>query len=296
MKILIIGNANGLGGAQTAFRKLVDFALNEKGVEVGVISITDQPDVPAQWNHLTMQRRLPFASDSFPAKIGKQSHLLRIAMAARQFAPDVFITVGLAQSANMIARFLPQKTFTVAQDFICGRPADDPLLVASAAAFDAIAVQAPAMVDALRQNGFTVRPVTWLPCFPEPPVAGVLHEQRRDQRSLRFAYFGRLAVNKGLVMLINALQRASFSMPVELHIWGSGPEENVIREKITALGMGDRVQLRGRYPDGAESAQLMCGYDALLLTSTGTEGLPLILLEAMAYGLPFLATDRKSVV
>ena len=214
MKVLIMGNSNGLGGAQTAFRKLVDFSLDESGVEAGVISITDQSDMPAHWNRLAAQWQLPFASDSFVAKTGKQARLLQIAVATRRFAPDVFVTVGLAQSANLIARFLPRKTFKVAQDFIHGRAANDPLLTTSAAVFDAIAAQAPAMVDALRQNGFDARPVTWLPCFPEPPVAGVVHEPRRERPALRFAYFGRLAANKGLVMLVNALQRASFSVPV----------------------------------------------------------------------------------
>jgi glycosyltransferase involved in cell wall biosynthesis len=295
MKMLIIGNANGLGGAQTAFRKLVEFALNENDVEAGVISINDKPDWPVHWNCIATRWRLPFTSDSFAAKIGKSTRLLQIAVAARRFAPDVFVTVGLAQSANLIARFLPQATFKFGQDFIHGRAADEPLLAASATAFDAIAVQAPSMVEALRQSGFDGCPVTWLPCFPEPPAPGVSHEQRRNLQSLRFAYFGRLAANKGLGMLVKALQRASFSMPVELDIWGSGSEEGLIRQKITSLGMGERVKLRGRYPDGVAAAQLICGYDALLLTSTGAEGLPLILLEAMAYGLPFLATDVGAI-
>lgn len=295
MKTLIIGNSNGLGGAQTAFRKLVDFALAESGYEVGVISITDQFDTPAHWNRCVAQWRLPFAGDSFMAKAAKRASLFRIAAMARSFAPDRFVAVGLAQSANFIARFLSQTTIKVAQDFIYGRAANDPLLTASAAVFDFVAVQAPAMMDALEENGFRARPVTWLPCFPEPPAPGVIHKPRRDRQSLHLAYFGRLAANKGLVMLVNAFAQTGFSLPVELDIWGSGSEENAIRERIDSLKLGARVRLRGCYPDGAEAAQLMCGYDGLLLTSTGTEGLPLILLEAMAYGLPFLATDVGAI-
>ena len=295
MKILLIGNANGLGGAQTAFRKLVDFLLNEAGVEVGVISIADQADWPAHWERITLRCWLPCNTGSVAKTIGKQSRLLVTAMAARRFNPDFFVTVGLARSANLIARFLPRRTVKVAQDFIHGRPATDPLLCASAAAFDLIAVQAPAMAVVLGQTGFNQRSVTWLPCFPEPPVAGVWHESRPQPSSLRFAYFGRLAGNKGLDMLVAAFKRAKFPVPVALDIWGSGPEEAQVRAIISSSSLGERVRLCGRYPDGVPAAQLMVGYDALLLTSTGSEGLPLILLEAMAYGLPFLATDVGAI-
>ena len=54
--------------------------------------------------------------------------------------------------------------------------------------------------------------------------------------------------------------------------------------------LSDSIAFRGRYPEGVDYARLICSYDGLVLPSLGLEGLPLILLEAMAYGVPILTT------
>jgi glycosyltransferase involved in cell wall biosynthesis len=75
----------------------------------------------------------------------------------------------------------------------------------------------------------------------------------------------------------------------ELHIHGSRPEESLIRDYIKARGIGDRVKCWGRYPDGQEYVDLLSSYDLTLLPTIGAEGSPLVLLESMACGVPFVA-------
>jgi len=263
-----MGNAEGLGGAQTAFRKLVDF-LTKEGHEVGAIAIADSNEGPETHLPLLFNKRVPHSKSLFTKPIA----LWSAAKAAQRSVPKVFIAVGPAKSASLISKSLPRSTYKVCQDFIYGRNAADPLLRDSIEAFDAIAVQAPSMLAPLGQLNLGAIKLNWLPCFAEAPAPGFRKTRNGDQSHLRLAYFGRLAGNKGFDLLLPAFAEASFPLKVELDIWGTGPEQERLIHLIHSLGIESRVKLRGRYPDGEEGARLMCGYDALVLTSTGLEGL-----------------------
>lgn len=290
MKVLVFGNGCGFGGAQTAFRRFVDFCTSE-GHDVGVIGLVRKDD------ELPAQKQAAFAvrlsNDS--SRLIKLGQALRASARARRFAPDLFVTVGLAKSADLISRCLPEQTYRVAQDFIFGRPVTDALLTASMRHFDALAVQAPSMIGALQKQGFKTRPLSWLPCFPDPPQSGFSRTERNGRAEVRLAYFGRLAANKGIDLLLQALATAQFNFPVLLDVWGGGSETESLKQLAATLPCRDNVQFRGRYPEGEDYARLLCGYDGLVLPSTGTEGLPLILLEAMAYGVPFLTTQVGAI-
>jgi glycosyltransferase involved in cell wall biosynthesis len=286
MKVIVFGNARGFGGAQTAFRRLIDF-LVEDGHSVGVIGIMDANDTIPSTGQFTHIARIPEASTN---PVEKLFASVGAGIKSRAFHPDLFISVGLAKSASLIARFLPSNTFRLAQDFIFGRSHDDILLKTIVGSFDALAVQAPAMERDLFDRDFDQLPCGWLPCFPDLPVPGHRRELSATSTSLRFAYFGRLAPNKGIDLLIQALGALRSSIDPILDIWGGGSEAMKLQTLAENLGIADRVNFRGRYPSGSDYAKQICEYDGIILPSTSTEGLPLILLEAMSYGVPFLTT------
>ncbi|HUP04107.1 MAG TPA: glycosyltransferase [Bryobacteraceae bacterium] len=151
------------------------------------------------------------------------------------------------------------------------------------------------MAAAFRKGGFDACPINWLPCFPDAPAEGCAKQARPWDGQVRLAYFGRLEQHKGLDALLEALASAGDAAGFSLDIWGSGREERNLNALRVQLGIAQSVQLRGAYPGGVEGARMMCTYDAIALPSTGCEGLPLILLEAMAYGIPFLATDVGAI-
>jgi len=285
MKIVVFGNGCGFGGAQTAFRRLVDFFASE-GHSIGVIGVVRKDDVLPSHDKAAFAVRLN--NDSW--RIIKLNQTLHAAERARRFAPDLFVTVGLAKSAVLIARYLPRQTFRLAQDFIFGRSLDDPLFKPLRHTFHALAVQASSMIAPLRAQGFNAVPLSWLPCFPDPPQTGFSRAERNGRPEVRLAYFGRLAPNKGIDLLLQTLASAKLTAPTTLDVWGGGSELEPLKQLAAGLPCRDSVQFRGRYPEGPDYARLMCGYDGLVLPSTGIEGLPLILLEAMAYGVPFLST------
>jgi glycosyltransferase involved in cell wall biosynthesis len=76
-----------------------------------------------------------------------------------------------------------------------------------------------------------------------------------------------------------------------LQIVGGGPLDAPLRSQAHALGITDRVQFVGPV---ADTAPCYAQFDVFVLSSR-TEQLPLVLLEAMACGLPVVATDVGDV-
>lgn len=134
---------------------------------------------------------------------------------------------------------------------------------------------------------------TTIPALPEPlerrcsiPGRRALPIER--DKGLRLVYFGRLAAHKGVAYLIENWARLS-RVAQSLDVFGSGPQEEELRQLISSRGLGEVIRLRGRYPGGQDYVDLMQDYDLKLLPTVGAEGAPLVLLEAMACGLPFVA-------
>jgi len=101
-------------------------------------------------------------------------------------------------------------------------------------------------------------------------------------------YTGRLDAAKGLPELVSAWQRVVASRP-QARLWlaGEGPLRNGLAEQIAGLGLSGRVVLAGVF-DSVE--ELLAAADLFVLPSR-EEGPSLALLEAMAAGLPIVATD-----
>ncbi len=95
----------------------------------------------------------------------------------------------------------------------------------------------------------------------------------------------RLAPPKDLITLLDALVQPGCEH-WELRVFGDGPARDQIEQHRDALNLGDRVALLGNRDD--VTAQLG-DCDAFALISDW-EGLPYSILEAMAAGLPVLAT------
>ena len=95
---------------------------------------------------------------------------------------------------------------------------------------------------------------------------------------------------KGIDILIRAFVELK-EPPARLIIIGDGPERNKLDQLVKELGQKDRVLLTGAIPD---AAKLLHAFDIFVLPSR-KEGLPYALLEAMAAGLPIIATAVGSV-
>jgi glycosyltransferase involved in cell wall biosynthesis len=116
-----------------------------------------------------------------------------------------------------------------------------------------------------------------------------LREARRaaDRRhsGRRFLAIGRLVPQKNFPLLVRAFAR--IARPGDrLAILGEGSERGRIEELVHGLALGGRVLLPGHVE---ETAEWLAGADAFVLSSD-YEGLPAVVLEAFAAGLPVIAT------
>ncbi|MBU1611884.1 MAG: glycosyltransferase family 4 protein [Proteobacteria bacterium] len=115
-----------------------------------------------------------------------------------------------------------------------------------------------------------------------------LGEKSLDPQTLQLLYAGKLNATKGVPWLLKSLSRLA-DLPFHLHLagGGSGPEQQQCLELAEALG--ERVTVHGMVSHAA-LGELMRQAHIFVLPSF-FEGLPLVLLEAMACGCRIVTTD-----
>ena len=110
---------------------------------------------------------------------------------------------------------------------------------------------------------------------------------RRTTDHLRIVCVGRLIANKGPQHLIEALPALLDVRPdSELDFVGDGPMLDTLRERVASLRLQANVSFLGSRDDVAD---ILRDSDVFVRPSL-TEGMPLAVLEAMACGLPTIAT------
>ena len=115
-----------------------------------------------------------------------------------------------------------------------------------------------------------------------------LNTLRSPREPATLLFLGRLEKRKGIYQLLEAIAKLSPSFPqIRLLAGGDGRLENVA-EHARQLGIQDRITLLG-WVQGSQKEDLLARATLFVLPSY-KEGLPMGLLEAMAAGLPVVAT------
>ena len=120
------------------------------------------------------------------------------------------------------------------------------------------------------------------------------------QRDRVVVAVGRLVEKKGFRDLIDAVAYlAAQGRPVRLDLVGAGEQDEALRDQVAALDLHQHVRLLGPLPQhrvrevvqsaGALAAPCVVGQDG------NRDGLPTILLEAMALGTPCVATPVTGI-
>jgi glycosyltransferase involved in cell wall biosynthesis len=115
-----------------------------------------------------------------------------------------------------------------------------------------------------------------------PPVAPF-------SEAKRLVCVARLSPEKGHTVLLQAARRLNEEgLSFDLVLAGDGPLRTDIEAMVASYGLQDKVRITG-WLSGAEVRREIAASRALLLTSFA-EGLPVVLMEAMALSRPVIAT------
>jgi L-malate glycosyltransferase len=150
---------------------------------------------------------------------------------------------------------------------------------------------------ALHRWGFDRKRVLYIPngidctrydaAIEHPP----LDLWRREPNELVIGAVGMLRPEKNLARLIRAFARMATAQPARLVLVGEGSERPALEGLATQLGIAERVTFTGFL---AEPQRAMAEFDIYALSSD-TEQMPLGMVEAMAAGLPIVATNVGDV-
>ncbi|HEY8469922.1 MAG TPA: glycosyltransferase [Longimicrobiales bacterium] len=156
--------------------------------------------------------------------------------------------------------------------------------------FDAVVAVSRPLGEALGRAGVPRQRLHVLPnAWP-----GDHHFEERDaaRRALgvpadafHIGWVGRLSPEKAPDVLLEALGLLR-DLPFVASFIGAGPEQPALERRASQLGLAERVRWHGLVP---EAGRWFRAFDALVLSSR-TEGTPIVLFEAIAAGVPIVAT------
>ncbi len=130
-----------------------------------------------------------------------------------------------------------------------------------------------------------------------PRATGLEH---RTDPVLSILCVGGLVEVKGQRHLIEACRMLTADgIDFTCRLVGDGPDRAKLASQITAAGLGDRILMLGPQTHG-RVLELMDEADVLVSQSVVNrrgehEGLPVVIMEAMALGLPVIATDQAGI-
>lgn len=199
------------------------------------------------------------------------------------FTPPVVVTkyilgkkvIGRIEGAGAFGDFHRIRQLT------CGR-----LIHASARRLDRVISIARHMGAEIAAEGFALQNAVSIPNSVDHALYRPQTKQDQSERR-RICYVGRLAEEKGLVCLLEAMKMVREEISgVTLDIVGDGPMRNELIDRAARLGLDDVIRCTGN------SAPLPHYHASdLFVLPSFSEGLSLALLEAMACGLPVVATN-----
>lgn len=123
------------------------------------------------------------------------------------------------------------------------------------------------------------------PTLREDAYCKVRAEFDIDNSAMVIGFIGRMEPTKGATLLPNIL--GPIDQKIVVVVIGDGPQQYEVQTRLVSQLPRSRLRFLGAQRD---ARRIMCCFDLLLLPSW-EEGLPYVALEAMALGIPVIASD-----
>lgn len=121
----------------------------------------------------------------------------------------------------------------------------------------------------------------------------VPEKRQYNRQAKNFLFLGVAGKRKGIPDLLSALKCADRELDRDVRLIICGPDETGVEEEIRQIGLSHRAEYRGRIP--AEERDALFSDIAVNVLPSYHEGLPMTILETMAYGIPNIATAVAAV-
>jgi len=158
--------------------------------------------------------------------------------------------------------------------------------------YEQLIAVSPQLHEHCRGFGLNEDRLTYVPNAIELNDYPIRPRRTGNRMRLTVGVVGRLSVEKGADRAIGLIRAMGMKYPdLHLDLIGDGPQRTILTEQARKYGVDRRVHFLGWRTDTKKLYEQM---DVLLLPSH-TEGLPNVVLEAMAIGVPVAATDVGAV-
>ena len=119
-----------------------------------------------------------------------------------------------------------------------------------------------------------------------------VRSRRADPDRLRVVYLGNLSEAKGALAIMDIARKTT---GIEFRLFGSGSSsfEHQLKTRISEDGLQAIVHLEGAQP--VERARAALAENDVYLMPSATEGFPISVIEAMAAGLPVIASPAGAI-
>lgn len=162
----------------------------------------------------------------------------------------------------------------------------DGIAVMNAADFEICSKQSLCLGSTVMLRGMGFQ----LPSTPFAPEEALRRRYAPDPEDWLLTFVGELSERKNQSFLIRALEQLRRdNLPVRLLLVGEGGCRALLEAEIERLGLGESVFLIGNQ----EPVTPYLAMTDLYVSASRSEGLPFNLMEAMACGLPVIASDVK---
>jgi len=284
--VLICSNLWTVGGVESHIVRLCRILVS-RGAEVLFVTRNSTEGVPVL--EALRNIRVRCLSTPFANRGGRASTLWSMVAWQTQIRDhvDVLYTFDTTWFTVFLSRFVKPGGYVIGTH--AGPPNLEKEYVhpATRHILNGFLVESASQVEAYRSLGVPIGAIPHL-----ANVGGAPGWRQRKIDTLRVAFMGRLDRNKGMYRLLDIWPRLQIQ-PATLDIYGDGRERLGLEREVRRLGLDESIRLRGAWAS-EELPAIMDKTDLVVLPSE-YEGVPLVLLECMAFGVPFVASDVGAI-